>query len=60
MDEQQFTKTKEDLIDDLWMDWNWILNNFLDDFKDLAIKKLSKLPKEKLKEIIKTKNYYWQ
>jgi len=47
---------KQDLILSIWMNWDYILNNYLDDFRDLVERDLNKKTVKKLKHIIRENN----
>lgn len=49
-------RTKEELFDELWDNWNFIINEYLDQIRDLAHDDLMKRTPKELRELIKENN----
>lgn len=44
---------KEKIIDELYNDWNWVINNFLDEFREIVYRKLGQKTKVELEAELK-------
>lgn len=43
---------KNDMIEELWMDWDYVINEYLDTFRDVFFKEMNKKNKNEIKKIL--------